>query len=305
MASVPEQGTEGHRLNRRIIKYVNIVVFSLVTLLVIAVMAFLFAGLVIDRQDEEVAIVVNGYPVTTTEVLDMKAISAAKLAIYLSDIDVISRHAGGGYAEMEELRSALRDKHGIDAGTLLSVILTYAYLTAALEAGHSIPSDSEIAERVRERRDVYEALIEAYEKVLEGNGYTEDGKRVILNEDKSITTVVSEVYSSTVAYPHRLEAEINATGGERFWTEVLPAELKRTLPAVSWREDAFRPLWQEDRHAEIERTLNELRQQALADVQVEIRIPVLNATVEQAFAAMNESEELEEELRRRYPQFNQ
>ena len=41
---------KGYRLNRRIIKYVNIVVFSLITLLVIAVMALLFAGLVSQKE---------------------------------------------------------------------------------------------------------------------------------------------------------------------------------------------------------------------------------------------------------------
>ena len=292
-------------MNRRIIKYVNIVVFSLVTLLVIAVMAFLFAGLVLDRQDEEVAIVVNGYPVTTTEVLDMNAIYVARQAISRSDIDVISRDAEDGYAEMYEMRFALRDKFGIDAVTLQIIISTYATLTAALEAGHSIPSDSEIVDRVRERREAYETHVAAYEKLLEGNGYAEDGKRVILNEDKSITTMESEGHFSTVHYPRYLEAEINATGGERFWTEVFPAELKRTMPAVSWRKDALEPLRQEGRHTEMERKVYELHQQALADVRVEIRIPVLNATVEQAFALMNEFEELEEEHRRRYPQFFQ
>ena len=302
-------------MNRRIIKYVNIVVFSLITLLVIAVMALLFAGLVSQKEEAEVAIVVNGYPVTTTEVLDMKAVFAANVAINRSVIEDLKRHTGEEYGEMQEQGFALIDKHGIDVGTLLNVIVAYANLTAALEAGHSLPSDSEIAEKVRQNREVHEAHIQEYEKLLEGNGYTEDGKRVILEEDKSITIVVSESHTVTVQYPHRTEADINATGGERYWTEVLPAELKRTMPTFPWREDAMRPLLQTDGfktneqareyHAEIDRAIDELHQQALADVQVEIRIPVLNATVEQAFAYLDEVEALEEEQRRRYPQFFQ
>ena len=295
-------------MNKRIIKYVNIVVFSLITLLVIAVMALLFAGLVSQKEEAEVAIVVNGYPVTTTEVLDMKTVFAAHLAINRLDNEDMRRIAGEEWAEMEELRSALRDKHGIDVRTLWSVISIYADLTAALEAGHPLPSGSEIAETVRERRDSYEALTERYEKVLEGNGYTEDGKRVILGEDKSITTEVGVNRFVTDAYPRYIEAYIIATRGERYWTEVLPAELKRTLPTIPWREDALRPLEQTDRfathreyYAERERTIIALHHQALANVQVEIRIPVLNATVEQAFAYWDEYEELEEELRRRYP----
>ena len=284
-------------MNRRIIKYVNIIVFSLITLLVIGVMAFLFAGLVLDRQDEEVAIVVNGYPVTTIEVLDMKAVAAANAALNRSDIEIFRRMAGEEFSEMQEQRFALLDKYGIDVWTLLDVIVKYAHLTAALEAGHSLPTDSEIAENIRESREVHEALIQEYEKLLEGNGYTEDGKRVILNDDKSITTVVSETHSFTVAYPRYTEAEINAVGGERYWTEFLPARLKRIMPTIPWRQDVLEPLWQEDRDAETERTLDELHQQALADVQVEIRIPVLNATVEQAFACRDEFKELEEELR--------
>ena len=138
---------------------------------------------------------------------------------------------------------------------------------------------------------------------------------MILKEDKSINIMVSESHSVTLAYPHRTEAEINAAGGERYWTEVLPARSKRTMPTLSWREDAMRPLLQTDGfktneqareyHAELDRAIDELHQEALADVQVEIRIPVLNATVEQAFAYMDEVEALEEEQRRRYPQFFQ
>lgn len=299
-------------MNRRIIKYVNLVVFSLITLLVIGVMALLFAGLVSQKEEAEVAIVVNGYPVTTTEVLDMKATIASHVAINRPGSEDICRNLREDRAEFckqrNVLRNALSDKYGIDVWTLKSVILTYANLTAALEAGHSLPSDSEIAEKVRESRETYEAIIQEYKKLLEGNGYTEDGKRVILGEDKSITTEVGVNRFATVAYPHLTEAKINATGGERYWTEVLPAELKRTLPTIPWREDALGPLLQtdgfktyEEYHAEIDRALDQLQQQVLADVQVEIRIPVLNATVQQAFAFWDEYEELEEELRRRYP----
>lgn len=298
-------------------KYVTIVVFSLITMLVIAVMALLFAGLVSEKheyefpEDQEVAIVVNGYPVTTTEVLDMKAMSAATTAINRSDLENFRRIASEEYGEMQEQGLALADKHGIDVETLSIVIVTYANLTAALEAGYSLPSDSEVAETVREHREAYEAQIQEYEKLLEGNGYTEDGKRVILNEDNTITVESDGGSFSYTAYDRFTEANINATGGERYWTEVLPAELKRTMPTIPWREDALGPVQTEgfvthrEYHAEIDRAIDELHQQALADVQVEIRIPVLNATVEEAFAYMDESEELEEELRRRYPQFFQ
>ena len=108
---------------------------------------------------------VNGYPVTTTEVLDMKAVFAANVAITRSDIEDLKRHAGEEYGEVQEQGLALSDKYGIDVWTLLSVIVTYAHLTAALEAGHSLPSDSEIAEKVREGREAYEAHIQEYEKL--------------------------------------------------------------------------------------------------------------------------------------------
>ena len=101
-------------MSRRIIRYVNLVVFSLITLLAIGVMALLFAGLVSQKGEAEVAIVVNGYPVTTTEVLDMKAMIAANAAINRSANEDIMRWAGEEYGKMAGQDFALSIKYGID-----------------------------------------------------------------------------------------------------------------------------------------------------------------------------------------------
>ena len=106
------------------------------------------------------------------------------------------------------------ERHGIDAVALGGLIGTSAYLSAAVDAGHSI-SDVEVAKGVEEYRTFLKKVAQ--------------GKPVEVRHDpaKGPTTAVIERDGEF----DELFAYIDAVGEDKYWTEILPTEI--------WRESTI------------------------------------------------------------------
>ena len=173
------------------------------------------------------------------------------------------RESGPRYFELVE-------RHGTDAVALGGLIATSAYLSAAVDAGHSI-SDDDVAKGVEE----YRRLLK---KVAQG-----EPVEVRHDPGKTPTTAVIEPDGEF----EELFAYIDAVGEDKYWTEILPAEFWRESTVASWRSAAARDIADA---RQMETVFYSLKRAAIADIDVKVVNGAfdLRTTPEEALAALYE-----------------
>ena len=216
---------------------------------------------------KDVVVRVNGYPITEADILQARDQAAISLSIMKDyELNVMPedvRESGPRYFELVE-------RHGTDAVALGGLIATSAYLSAAVDAGHSI-SDDDVAKGMEE----YRRLLK---KVAQG-----EPVEVRHDPGKTPTTAVIEPDGEF----EELFAYIDAVGEDKYWTEILPAEFWRESTVASWRSAAARDIADP---RPIVTVLYSLKRAAIADIDVKVVNGAfdLRTTPEKALAALYE-----------------
>ena len=180
-----------------------------------------------NKGNSNVAFRINGYPITTAEVLEAKAGAIAGRAHMRSVVSRLERdgvpyvrESSGNYWSVTDDFStvpayigevyvpllALQEKYGPDTVALTSLVTRYMALGPAIEEGYEL-TDAEIQRRVEEERKIRP-------KSLEDD-----------NADDSL--FVSENY--------RMEEYVKGVGEEVYWNEILPERIFRENTMIAWR----------------------------------------------------------------------
>ena len=225
-----------------------------------------------NKGSDDVAIWVNGYPITDADVREAQAYRRNRLedlrqqaarivpadepqpsslvaegySKYTDGISPISVHESGPIAEL----FALANKYGVDKTALAKILFEYATLTTAMAEGFGI-SDEELARHLEEWR------------------------------------------TQAPLFPHSYfsEAEYRKGVGEKaYWDELMPARLFSYHTLQAWREHHLGKITDHEEYSRMRAAL-ETMAYTTADVEFTEHYK-LDATVEDAIAFMRESEAL-------------
>ena len=171
---------------------------------------------------DEVALWVDGIPVTVAELLERKA----QVEIYTERFDAELKELEAEGESIKELRGiipaafeymdsqkSLLELYGSETIALADIMKQYSRYSAAIKAGYTI-SDDEVLAAVQ----------------LERNQQGVDKVEVVL-DDKQVVS-----FSDTIPdYEH--SAYIDAVGEKHYYTSVLPGMLKHDMIAGKWLHD--------------------------------------------------------------------
>ena len=230
----------------------------------VALAAWLSTGCAVDAPD--VALRVNGHPVTRGEIADAKTQFIASMAGMREQIDAADPSAKPWLEELARVRA----KYSVDAAVIGGIVIEYAEYDAAIKAGFSA-SDDEVAEAVSTMRGQHEQVLQ----MIEEYGIDEFG-------DSIDVAGIGEL-GSVAEY-------IEAMGEDEYWDETLPAEIRRNMAVGKWRDAAYLELAaaQEGygeggvKRAEWARIRRDVALAALADVEVVDEALFDEATVREA-----------------------
>ena len=252
---------------------------------------------------DEVALFVNGYPVSVAEVMESKAVSEFSTKTWRSAYDrrITVNHPSlnekglnhaasmaiydGESPVLEDVVIPMKpqidiwEKHGTDAMAVGHLISVYAYLTTAIEAGYAL-TDAEVAAEVARRREVHEE--------------TRDEKttQIILDQE----TGESKTVTYETVRNHRVDGYIETVGEDKYWNEILPAQVFREMTTYKWREAAYGDVKEISEMYEINLRLH---REAEANVKVEFTDKLrLNVTLNQAFAFIRDSRNYDSQVAR-------
>ncbi len=207
---------------------------------------------------DDTALWVNGYAVSSAEVLELRAKYKVRLDELHADRFITKHHI--------RLRDIM-DQHGHDAVTLLGIAMRYSDYSAAVEAGYRF---DRVWEAVEFSRALYEEKSDEPPITLEVRDYA-TGKPY------------------TVTFPAGLMPEYVGyveTLGETYWRDVLPAEMERGGVVDQWRYDGI--LDTEGRDPEFRRkALLAFQREAFSDVEIVLAEPfVLDTDIDAMYAYM-------------------
>lgn len=236
-----------------------------------------------NKGNSNVAFRINGYPITTAEVLEAKAGAIAGIAHMRSVVSRLERdgvpyvrESSGNYWSVTDDFStvpayigevyvpllALQEKYGPDTVALTSLVTRYMALGPAIEEGYEL-TDAEIQRRVEEERKIRP-------KSLEDD-----------NADDSL--FVSENY--------RMEEYVKGVGEEVYWNEILPERIFRESTMTAWRT-AYMEGTSSNGGSGKKWTLDSLNKALLASVEVEFtKHYTLDASLEDVLAYLQERDE--------------
>ena len=235
-----------------------------------------------NKGNDKVALRINGYPVTTAEVLEAKAGAEVDIVFmrslvsrleregvpyvqqpsgdysFISDgVSTVPWELGKGYVH----RLAVAEKYGPDTMALASLVTRYAPLTQTIKAGHSI-TDTEVKKLVKEKREIWDKTIEGYNPY--DNTYTTRGPR-------------------TVEY-------IRGVGEETYWNDIAPKRVFYEHTFRLWTSSHLEGLDVSD--PEWRQTLTSLHEAALVSVELEFtKHYKLDASLEDVRAYLQERDE--------------
>ena len=223
-----------------------------------------------NKGSDDVALRVNGYPITDADVREVQAYrrnrlehlrrQAARIVpagqpqpsvilpngynVYTDGISPISVHESGPIAES----FAIADKYGVDVATLAKFLYEYASLTTAIAEGFGI-TDAELERHLDEWRAQAPLFARA----------------------------------PTMKYVYFNEAEYRKGVGERaYWNELMPARLYHYYSVLAWRKHHLREITNPDERS---RLRAEIETTAYTNAVVEFTEHYeLDATVEDAVA---------------------
>lgn len=243
---------------------------AVVALVVVA--AALAAACAGDAPD--VALRVNGHPVTYGEIADVKE----RFKENRDDIRRQIDHLDTAYPDfkpwLEEIARG-QEKYGVDAVAIGGIVKEYAMYDAAIKAGFSA-SDDEVAMAVSTMQSQHEQ----FSKLIQESGIDDsDGciKASDIDEfagsDECIDIEVVGIgeIGSVAEY-------IDMMGNDEYWDEVLPAVIRRNSAVGKWKEAAQLELASAQeghgeggvKREEWARIRREVELSALADVNVEV-----------------------------------
>lgn len=239
-----------------------------------------------NRGNSDVALRVNGYPITTAEVLEERA--RAELGIenlrevvsrieregvphvntprgdYFFETDGVST-VPADVGEMYTHLLAVAEKYGPDTMALYYIVTSNMALAHAIEAGHSI-TDAEV-----------EAHVEEYREHL---------RKSLEPDDPDDNTTYGRDY--------RMEEYMKGVGEETFWNDILPERMFRTYTMSPWRLEHLSGI-DSSRRDERHQALRSLHEDLLASVTLEFtKHYKLDASLEDARAYQQEREAREQ-----------
>lgn len=200
---------------------------SVVALVVIA--AWLSVGCAAD--DPDVALRVNGHPVTYGEIADAKE----RFTTYRADMRGQIDAADPSIKPQLEGLARVHEKYSVDVVAIGGIVNKYAQYDAAIKAGFSA-SDDEVAEAVSTMRSQHEQ----FSKLIQESGIDEsDGciKASDIDEfDDSDDCIDVEVVG--IGEVDSVAEYIEVMGDDKYWDEVLPAVIRRNSAVGKWKEAA-------------------------------------------------------------------
>ena len=194
----------------------------------------------------DIVLLVNGYPITIADILEARS----QAAVNLHNTKEFEREFYPGGPGDKPLYSTYVEEHGKDAVALGGLIATSAYLSAAVEAGHSVPDD-ELAKGVESYRARFEKI---------GRG------KPVEVWDDSLNAFTSAVFERDGNFKEQ-KGYIDAVGEDGYWAEILPTKMWRESTIAYWRIAATRDL--EDQRQK-EKAIYDLHRAAIADIDIEV-----------------------------------
>ena len=236
-----------------------------------------------NKGNSNVAFRINGYPITTAEVLEAKAGAIAGIAHIRSVVSRLEREGvpsvhepSGNYwfatddfstvpayvGEVYVPLLALQEKYGLDTVALESLVTRYMALGPAIEEGYGL-TDAEVQKRVEEEREIWPKSLE--------------------DDNADDSSFFSENY--------RMEEYIKGVGEEVYWNEILPERVFRESTMTAWRA-AYMEGTSSNGGSGKKWTLDSLNKALLAGVEVEFtKHYKLEASLEDVLAYLQERDE--------------
>ena len=200
---------------------------AVVALVVIA--AWLAQGCAVD--DPDVALRVNGYPVTYGEIADAKE----RFTTYRADMRGQIDAADPSVKPQLEGLAKVHEKYSVDAVVIGGIVKEYAMYDAAIKAGFSA-SDDEVAQAVSTMRSQHEQ----FSKLIQESGIDEsDGciKASDIDEFADPDECI-DIEALGIGELGSVAEYIDMMGNDEYWDEVLPAEIRRNWAVAKWKEAA-------------------------------------------------------------------
>ena len=224
----------------------------LAVVMLVAIAAALSAACAADAAD--VALRVNGHLVTRGEIADAKARFATGMDAMRGQIDAADPSVKPSLEELVKVN----EKYSVDAAVIGGIVIEYAEYDAAIKAGFSA-SDDDVADVISTMRGQHEQVLQ----MMEEYGIDKFG-------DSIEVAGIGEL-GSVAEYTE-------AMGEDKYWDEILPAEIRRNVAVGKWRDAAYLELAaaQESygeggvKREEWARIRRAVALSALADVEVEV-----------------------------------
>ena len=240
---------------------------AVVALVVIA--AWLAQGCAAD--DPDVALRVNGHPVTYGEIADAKE----RFTTYRADMRGQIDAADPSIKPQLEGIARVHEKYSVDVVAIGGIVNKYAQYDAAIKAGFSA-SDDEVAMAVSTMRSQHEQ----FSKLIQESGIDEsDGciKASDIDEFADSDECI-DIEAVGIGEIGSVAEYIDMMGNDEYWDEVLPAVIRRNSAVGKWKEAAQLELaaaregYGEGgvKREEWARIQREVELSALADVNVEV-----------------------------------
>ena len=236
-----------------------------------------------NKGNSNVAFGINGYPITTAEVLEAKAGAIAGIAHIRSVVSRLEREgvpyvhepSGNYWSATDDFSTvpayvgevyvpllALQEKYGLDTVALESLMTRYMALGPAIEEGYGL-TDAEVQKRVEEEREIWPKSLE--------------------DDNADDSSFFSENY--------RMVEYIKGVGEEVYWNEILPERVFRESTMTAWRT-AYMEGTSSNGGSGKKWTLDSLNKALLASVEVEFtKHYTLDASLEDVHAYLQERDE--------------
>ena len=187
--------------------------------------AALSAACAADAPD--VALRVNGHPVTRGEIADAKDRFTAGMDAMKEQIDIADPSVKPSLEELARVQA----KYSVDAAVIGGIVIEYAEYDAAIKAGFGA-SDDEVAEVVSTMRGQHEQVLQMIEEygIDESTGCI---NMAGMDESDGCIDVAGIGQLDSVA------EYTEAMGEDRYWDEILPAEIRRNVAVGKWRDAAY------------------------------------------------------------------
>ena len=200
----------------------------LAVVMLVVIAAALAAACAADAPD--VALRVNGHAVTRGEIVDAKARFATGMDAMRGQIDIADPSVKPSLDELVRVS----EKYSVDAAVMGGIVIEYAEYDAAIKAGFGA-SDDEVAEVVSMMRSQHEQILVMIEEygIDESTGCINmAGIDDSADSDGCIDVAGIGELGSVAEY-------IEAMGEDRYWDEILPAEIRRNAAVGKWKDAAY------------------------------------------------------------------